>query len=91
MSGRADNSNTSKVTGLESSKADGNTPARKDGERKLQNKHGKKLVGSNVDKANTGKANAACSKKSIGEISKDNTDATLAKSRPKRRASAPVR
>ena len=58
---------------------------------KPQKEHGNKLNESNVDKANTGKASAAGSKRSIGEIFKDNTDATLAKSRPKRRASAPER
>ena len=37
VSRSAANSSTSKVTGLKSSKADGNAPAEKDGERKPQN------------------------------------------------------
>ena len=52
----------------------------------IQNK-----IGGKTTKANTKKAIAAGSKRSIGEISKDNTNKTLAKSRSKRRASAPER
>ena len=49
VSESAANSSNSKVTGLKSSKADGNAPAEKNGEKKPQNKHGKKLKGSNVE------------------------------------------
>ena len=52
----------------------------------IQNK-----IGGKTTKANTGKVSAAGLKRPIGEISKDNTNATLAKSRPKRKALAPER
>ena len=41
VSGKADKTITSKVTGIKSSKADGNGPTEKNGERKPQNEHGK--------------------------------------------------
>ena len=42
LSGKDNNTNTSKVTGLESSKADSNAPAEKDRKKIPQNEHGKK-------------------------------------------------
>ena len=50
-----------------------------------------KELGDKPTKTSLEKASAADTKRSIGEISGDKTDATLVKNRPKRSASAPTR
>ena len=50
-----------------------------------------KELGDKPTKASAEKANAAGTKRSIGEISKDKIDETLVKTRQKRRALAPTR